>query len=141
MSTFQTSTVQESRITPYTESLQGELPTDQDATLAYILELESRIYALENGTPATPSTVQESTPHTPLGDIYGHSCTAIIRWMGAQGWTNKQCMGVLVSYGVYPSPATIQTQRQRQRKGLGKVPTLTDVQVTELVDKRNSLAK
>ncbi len=125
-------------------------PTVQELA-ARIAELEARIDAqadtievLMDTIGQIPTTVRKNTgggstaPRLGTG-VFGYSSTSVLRWMGQQGWTNKQCMGVLYAYGLDVSPATVQTQRQCGRKGTGTVPAFSDVQVAELVSKRDAL--
>lgn len=71
------------------------------------------------------------------GTIFGHSITAILRWMGANGW-NKEDAGVaLATYGFGSvADSTIYIQLAAGRKGdatRGPVPELSKKEAKELL--------
>ncbi len=121
----------DARITALEAVVQGMLEA-QTALLDTIAELRT--------VPA--STVRANTgggstaPRIGNG-IFGHSSTSILRWMGKQGWTNKECCAAVSSFGMAVSPATVQTQRQCGRKDIGKLPELTPEQVIDLNARKN----
>ncbi|HVS35728.1 MAG TPA: hypothetical protein VMS17_09105 [Gemmataceae bacterium] len=67
-------------------------------------------------------------------EIFGHSATAVIRWMGANRWSFADCRAALAAHGAAgTSDATIQTQLRAGRKGeRGPAATITSTQAEEL---------
>lgn len=57
--------------------------------------------------------------------VFGHPVTAVLRWMGTQGFTAAQAAAALKSLGVEPSLTTIKIQVSGKTKR-GAIPQLTD---------------
>ena len=57
--------------------------------------------------------------------VFGHPVTAILRWMGTQGFTAAQAAAALKSLGVEPSMTTVKIQISGKAKR-GAIPQLTD---------------
>lgn len=77
-------------------------------------------------------------PHKGGGEIRhatwnGFSGAALLRWLGANGYTTGQCKALMGKLGIGVSVATVKTQRQCGKAGKGcKLPALTDEHKAEL---------
>ena len=50
-------------------------------------------------------------------DCFGHAVTAVLRWMGKEGFTSAQARGVMEELGIQVSPVTVQIQVNAGAKG------------------------
>ncbi len=67
------------------------------------------------------------------GGLYGHSVTAVIRWMGKNGFNFKQCKEALDSHSLQIAEATIRAQLLAGRNGTrGEPAELSDKQIKQL---------
>jgi hypothetical protein len=93
---------------------------------------------------ADERSTTDQTPRRKKSSRYfllGHPATAVIRWMGANGWSFANCKAVLKASGLSQiSDHTIRAQRSAGKKGeRGPAAPLTTVQVDELIEARNRL--
>lgn len=73
----------------------------------------------------------------PAPQLWNHQPTAVIRWMGKEGWSADDAKRVLDGMGVDVEMSTIKTQLGAGKKGLrGPVAPLTDEQRALLTAKR-----
>jgi len=89
-----------------------------------------------------PSSAPTSDPSPASGrsvqKIYGFPVTAVIRWMGTEGWTREQAAKVLSAYEVEVSPATIAIQLKAGKikdTSRGEPASLTDDQANLIYEK------
>ena len=99
---------------------------------------------------STPSTQKkrESDPDAPAKTVtkksgfgkaktlcFGLPVTAVLRWMGSDGWDYEEARDALATLKIFPSDNTIKNQLRdggaKQHK-YGDVPQLTDKQIKEL---------
>lgn len=67
----------------------------------------------------------------------GHSTTGLMRWMGANDWTEKQALAVLAKLELTVNPATFNIQFNGGRKGTrGAPPEILPLHVDELNEMR-----
>ncbi len=98
---------------------------------------EARITGKEPTQPVSKVRKVAERGKVVRGAIFGHSITAILRWMGKKGW-NKEDAGVaLATYGFGSiADSTIYIQLAAGRKGdatRGPVPELTKAEAKELL--------
>lgn len=78
--------------------------------------------------------VQEST-HTKRQKLWGYPVTAVIRWMGSEGFTWQEAANVLKKLGVDVADSTIQIQVRAGETGArGPAANLTPDQANKLHD-------
>ncbi len=97
------------------------------------------------GSPTPGDAVPAASNSTPAAKVQnryavlGHPATAVIRWMGAHGWSFGRCKTALVAVGAGVADATIRTQLRAGRKGLrGATASLTPEQAAVLEAAANS---
>lgn len=79
------------------------------------------------------TTIEATRETNSLDILKGVSNTAVIKWMGANGWTYTQAKKVLDKKGVFVSESTIRGQLWCGKTGrYGKAPDLTEEQIKEL---------
>lgn len=65
--------------------------------------------------------------------VFGHTLTAVIRWMGKQAWTYEQASTALTKLNISVADATIRCQLTAGKKGTrGEPATLTEKQIKTL---------
>jgi len=101
------------------------------AKLRHLIEsLEDQNKENEPAVEAPPCVVD---PSKQSQNIFGHVPTAVIRWMGAEGWTTTQAVAVLESLDIDVAIGTIRAQLRGGVTGKrGAIPELTDNQVDTL---------
>ncbi len=93
---------------------------------------------LRNSTSTKSSTAQPSASTKPEGKrvkIYGHSVTAVIRWMGSKEWSYDDALKVLKHFGINVVKVTITSQLHIGSEGivkLGEPARLTPEQANDL---------
>lgn len=76
--------------------------------------------------------------YAPAAGLWGHQPTAVIRWMGKEGWNFKQAKHALGHSGVDVADATIRAQLLAGKKGERGAPAdLTDEQKNHLQERRD----
>jgi hypothetical protein len=68
-------------------------------------KLEERINLIAKEKAAAPE--KEKSPDKERAKLYGHSVSAVIRWMAVDGWTKTQIHGVLEELGHDVKPKTV----------------------------------
>lgn len=80
-----------------------------------------------------PSTKEGGTTRP---NIFGHPVTAVLRWMGQEGFDAAQAAKALRRYGVEASPVTIGIQLKAGKTGdRGSPANITDDQANEIYEK------
>lgn len=84
-----------------------------------------------------PKSVDSLPMFAPAEGLWGQQPTAVMRWMGKEGWNAKDAQRVLKEMGVDAAEGTIKTQLGAGVKGLrGPAAALTDEQAAILRAKR-----
>lgn len=84
-----------------------------------------------------PKSVDSLPMFAPAEGLWGQQPTAVMRWMGKEGWNAKDAQRVLKEMGVDAAEGTIKTQLGAGAKGLrGPAASLTDEQVAILRAKK-----
>lgn len=84
-----------------------------------------------------PKSVDSLPMFAPAEGLWGQQPTAVMRWMGKEGWNAKDAQRVLKEMGVDAAEGTIKTQLGAGVKGLrGPAASLTDEQAAILRAKR-----
>lgn len=80
-----------------------------------------------------PSATQGPVlPPVAAPEVWGHQPTAVIRWMGQEGWSAKEAQQVLKAKGLDVSENTIKTQLSWGKLGKKPPAPLTPEQMTDL---------
>ena len=84
-----------------------------------------------------PKPIKDLPLFAPSPNLWGQQPTAVMRWMGQDGWSVEDANRVLVEMGEPSNMATIRTQVNAGKKGLRGAPAaLTDEQIAILRSKR-----
>jgi SPP1 gp7 family putative phage head morphogenesis protein len=84
-----------------------------------------------------PKSVDSLPMFAPAEGLWGQQPTAVMRWMGKEGWSAKDAQRVLKEMGVDAAEGTIKTQLGAGAKGLrGPAASLTDEQMAILRAKK-----
>lgn len=84
-----------------------------DTVEAYLATVQPKLPEPVAQTPVTATIVASDQPgkaSNRKGLIYGFPATAVLRWMGSEGWTREMAGKVLTHFGIDVSPATVQIQ-------------------------------
>lgn len=74
-------------------------------------------------------------PENKRKKLWGYPPTAILRWMGNEGWKFREACRALLSLDIDVSPSTIRVQLNAGAKpGAKKIPELTEEQSDKLYD-------
>lgn len=89
-------------------------------------------------TPVPPPKPLSALPlFAPSAELWGQQPTAVMRWMGKEGWSSADAARVLKEMGVEVADGTVKTQVGAGLKGLrGPAATLTEEQAAILRAKR-----
>jgi SPP1 gp7 family putative phage head morphogenesis protein len=84
-----------------------------------------------------PKPIKDLQIFAPSPNLWGQQPTAVMRWMGQDGWSVEDANRVLAEMGEPSNMATIRTQVNAGKKGLRGAPAaLTDEQIAILRSKR-----
>jgi predicted transcriptional regulator len=119
---------------------------------AYATYLQDRsselVKAVDNANKKLKKTIEKlaeerSNMPTAPDELFGHTSSRILRWMGKNDWDWKDAKKVMESYGFRIQDTTYRGQLWCGTKEgqYGKVPDLTDKQITELEKKRKEKVK
>lgn len=82
-------------------------------------------------------TAKPISPQAPAEGLWGHQPTAVIRWMGKEGFSFQEAQAALQASGVDVAPGTIRAQLLAGRTGQRGAPApLTLEQIEELKQRR-----
>jgi hypothetical protein len=78
-------------------------------------------------------------PRNAAYDIFGHPCTLVVRWMGANGWTPADALRTLNSLGCPVAASTVGAYINDIRNGRGPAADITPEQASQLNAVRHGL--
>lgn len=101
------------------------------------IEVTSVVVGEAKLTEKGKEMVVKAAPKASNGNLYGVSATAILRWMGANDWSQDDALKALAAKGASVSPSTANIQMRAGKKGgdcggRGPIPDLSKDAVAEL---------
>lgn len=122
--------------------LEGDAQLGREAYRASLVPTpEPVVHGSREDAPQSQLTIEEATTlqtrrsrgGKPRTTIFGHPVTAVLRWMGKQGWTFDHAARAVSSFGADIAGGTIKIQLKAGRKGeRGEPAAITPDQEKEL---------